>query len=385
MRALIVGGGIGGVTTAMAMRGAGIDATTFERAPDLGQVQVGSGIDVWPNGINVLRQIKPEFVDRLREKSAVTSHMTFMDWRTRKVLVDFPVGEWSAKAGGWTLGIRRGDLHEVLASGLEDGVLELGRNLTSFEQDADGVTARFADGSEERGDVLVGADGIGSTVRTQLCGESKPRYSGHAIWQGYTDLEHELAPYTQFRLYVGRGARFVFLHVDASTICWLGITHDPEGTKADDDKRACLERFAGWAAPTEELIESTPAEEILRADVYDREPVKRWGEGRVTLLGDAAHPMTFDAGQGAMQAIEDGLALPRALERERDVPAALRAYEEQRIPRTTALVNSAWRIGKMFDWESPIVCGLRDWILLRGIFAAVMPRQQQKINSHTID
>jgi 2-polyprenyl-6-methoxyphenol hydroxylase-like FAD-dependent oxidoreductase len=385
MRALIVGGGIGGVTTAMAMRKAGIDATVFERAADIRHVQVGSGIDVWPNGINVLRQINPEVVDRLRERSAVTTHMTFMDWRSRNVLVDFPVGEWSARAGGWTLGVRRGDLHDSLASGLEDGVLELGRSLTSFVQDAGGVIARFEDGSEERGDVLVGADGFGSTVRGQLLGESKPRYSGHAIWQGYTDLEHELAPNGRFPLYVGRGRRFVFLHVDADTICWIGIANDAEGTTVDDVKGSCLERFSGWAAPTAELIESTPPEGILHLDVYDREPVKRWSEGRVTLLGDAAHPMTFDAGQGAMQAIEDGLALTRALERHDDVPSALRAYEAGRVPRTTELVKMARMVGTIFDWENPVVCALRNWILLRGVFARVMPRQQQKLISHTID
>jgi 2-polyprenyl-6-methoxyphenol hydroxylase-like FAD-dependent oxidoreductase len=385
MRALIVGGGIGGVTAAMAMRKAGIDATVFERADDLRRVQVGSGIDVWPNGTNVLRTINPDVVERLRERSAVITRMTFMNWRTRNVLVDFPVGEWSAQAGGWTLGVKRGELHRAVASGLDDTALELGRTLTSFAQDSDHVTARFADGSEERGDVLVGADGFGSTVRRQLLGDSRPRYSGHAIWQGYTELEHELAPYGDFRLYVGRGRRFVFLHVDARTICWVAIANDPEGAATGDQKRACLARFRGWAAPTEALIQSTPDEEITHTDVYDRVPVQRWSEGRVTLLGDAAHPMTFDAGQGAMQAIEDGLAVTRALERERDIPEALRAYETARVPRTSELVRSAWRIGKLFDVENPLVCALRDTILLRGLFANVMPRQQRKVISYRVE
>jgi 2-polyprenyl-6-methoxyphenol hydroxylase-like FAD-dependent oxidoreductase len=385
VRALIVGGGIGGVTAALAMRQAGFDATIFERAPDLGQVQVGSAIDVWPNGIHALRQIDPTLGERLHDRSAVTSHMTFMDWRSAKVLVDFPVGEWSARAGAWTLAIRRGDLHRVLASGLEQDAIELGRNVTRFEQDAEGVTAHFADGSEERGHLLVGADGIGSAVRAQLHGDARPRYSGHAIWQGYTDLEHELAPAGQFRLYVGRGRRFVYLHVDARTICWIGITNDPEGLRVDDVKRACLERFSNWASPIKALIESTPQEEILHAGVYDRPPLERWGDGRVTLLGDAAHAMTFDAGQGAMQAIEDGLALTRALEREHDVPAALRAYEAVRIPRTSELVKTARLIGKLFDLEHPVVCALRDAIVLRGVFATVMPRQQRKLISYRVE
>jgi 2-polyprenyl-6-methoxyphenol hydroxylase-like FAD-dependent oxidoreductase len=311
--------------------------------------------------------------------------MTFMNWRTRKVLVDFPVGEWSTRAGGWTLGVKRGELHRAVASGLEDEALELGRELTGFVQDADHVTARFADGSEVRGDVLVGADGFGSTVRRQLLGDSRPRYSGHAIWQGYSELQHELAPYGHFRLYIGRGRRFVFLHVDRRTICWVAIANDPEGTNARDAKRSCLARFAGWAPPSGALIESTPEDGITQTDVYDRVPVKRWSEGRVTLLGDAAHPMTFDAGQGAMQAIEDGLALTRALEREHDVPAALRAYETKRVPRTSELVRSAWLVGKLFDLEHPLVCALRDAILLRGLFAKVMPLQQRKVISYRVE
>jgi 2-polyprenyl-6-methoxyphenol hydroxylase-like FAD-dependent oxidoreductase len=385
MRALVIGCGIGGMTAALALRKAGIDTTIFERAPELARVQVGSGIDVWPNGINALRTIDPRLVDRLRERSAITTHMGFMDWRTRNLIVEFPVGDWSAEAGGWTLGVRRGELHAAIATGLEEGMLRLGQCLTRFEQDAAGVTAYFEDGSEERGDVLVGADGFDSTVRRRLLGDSAPRYSGHAIWQGYTELEHELAPYGRFRLYVGRGLRFVFLHVDENTICWLGIANDPPGRTAADEKQACLERFSGWAAPTEELIDSTPQSEIMHLDVYDRPPVKRWSDARVTLLGDAAHPMTFDAGQGAMQAIEDGVALARALRRDGDIPTALRAYESPRIERTSELVRMAYLIGKVFDWDNPVACAFRDRVILRGLFARVMPGKQQKLISYTFD
>lgn len=373
------------MTAAMAMRKAGIDATIFERADDLRHVQVGSGIDVWPNGTNVLQTIDPDVVKRLRERSAVITRMTFMNWCTRKVLVSFPVGEWSARAGGLTLGVRRGELHRAVASGLDDGAVELRRTLTGFAQEVDHVTAHFADGSEARGDILVGADGFGSTVRRQLLGDAPPRYSGHAIWQGYSEVQHELAPYGHFRLYVGRGRRFVFLHVDDRTICWVAIANDPEGTKPPDRKRSCLARFSGWAPPTDALIESTPEDGITHTDVYDRVPVKRWSEGRVTLLGDAAHPMTFDAGQGAMQAIEDGQALTRAVEREHDVAAALRVYETTRIPRTSELVRSARLVGKLFDLEHPLVCALRDTILLRGLFANVMPRQQRKVISYMVE
>jgi len=137
-----------------------------------------------------------------------------------------------------------------------------------------------------------------------------------------------------------------------------GEIDPPVGRKADLEQR-----FAGWWEPVQALLAATPESEILRNDILDREPVDRWGVGRVTLLGDAAHPMTPNLGQGACQAIEDAVALAAALAGSSDIVAALRAYERARQPRTARITRLARRMGQVFQWEHPIACRLRDTAL----------------------
>jgi 2-polyprenyl-6-methoxyphenol hydroxylase-like FAD-dependent oxidoreductase len=250
----------------------------------------------------------------------------------------------------------------VLAGGLDDGVLQLGRECVGYEQNADGVTAKFADGADERGDLLIGADGLRSVVRHGLLGDEPLRFARYSSWQSVANYRDELTPDGLFRVIWGPGARFLYYRLDSERLYWEGIFateaggQDPEGSR----KQAVLDRFGGWAKPVPAIVEATTQGDIGRSDVYDRPPIKQWGEGRVTLLGDAAHPMTNAAGQGANQTIEDSVVLGSRLGRAPDIEAGLREYERERIGRSAKIVALAWRLTALSRWSNPVAVRLRD-------------------------
>jgi 2-polyprenyl-6-methoxyphenol hydroxylase-like FAD-dependent oxidoreductase len=228
-----------------------------------------------------------------------------------------------------------------------DDAVRTGSKLERFEQDDSGVTAHFADGRTARGELLVGADGARSAVRAQLLGDGEPRYSGYAARQGVveTDMGKEALMITV----VGNGECWRSYPVDRWWIYWTAGVTTEQGRKEKgaEIKEKTLERFGDFPEPIRSLVEATDDSNTFYADTYDRDPVKEWGEGRVTLLGDAAHAMTWNRGQGAGQGIEGAVLLADALANSDDQVATLREWEAARIPRTSKVVLSARRNGQL--------------------------------------
>lgn len=376
----MIGGGVGGLTAARSLNRAGVEVKVFERAPALEQIQVGGAIHVWHNGMRGLQRLDlADQVQALGGRAAAVEVAEMRNWRGRK-LTSWSPKKTEAEVGAPTVGVKRPELHRVLVGGLEDGMLELGRECTGFEQNDTDVVARFADGVEERADVLVGADGLRSAIRRGLFGEEPPRFAKYASWQSLVDYPaDDETPEGLFRVVWGPGARFLFYRVGAEQLYWEGIFateaggEDPPGGR----KQAVLDRFGDWHGPVGSIIEATDDSSITRGDVYDRKPAKQWGEGRVTLLGDAAHPMTNAAGQGANQAIEDAVVLGICLEGAGDPVAALRAYEEKRIDRAGKISQLAWNLTALSRWHSPVACAFRDR-LITVMMGTIGKRAQRK-------
>jgi 2-polyprenyl-6-methoxyphenol hydroxylase-like FAD-dependent oxidoreductase len=369
---LIIGAGIGGLTTALALRRLGIDTRVFERASELSKIQVGAGLHLWPNALRVLQDLG--LGEDLRASGTPMQRMEF--WSSRgKLLYEMRLDYLERAFGAPGVGVSRAGFHQLLAGALDGGVLRFGAECVGFEQDADGVTVRFAGGRDERGDALIGADGINSVLRAQLLGPARPRYAGYTIWRAIVDFDRERAPLGTFRVVWGRGSRFVFYHASERELYWAAIANAPEGGRdpQGQTRPALLARFRDWPAPTAAIIEATKESSIRRQDIYDRPPVRRWGTGRMTLLGDAAHAMTFNVGQGACQAIEDAAVLSKCLAAGGSAAAALRAYEAQRRDRTARLIKRAWRLGALGRWEHPLSCALRD-TLLRTVLKRAIKR-----------
>jgi 2-polyprenyl-6-methoxyphenol hydroxylase-like FAD-dependent oxidoreductase len=378
-RVLIAGGGIGGLTAAIALQKMGIDVAVFEASANLEKHRVGGGIHLWHNGIRGLQQLDlAARAQALGGSAAEVERAQFATWQG-EVLAEWPVAATARKLGAPTIGVSRPDLHGVLTDAVGPDVLQLGRRCTGFEDHGPGgVTVRFLEGREETGALLLGADGLRSAVRGQLHGPREPRFAGYASWQAIVEFEHPDAPVGLFKVSWGPGARFLWYRLDAKRVYWEGqLAAGPGEDDPEGHKLAAVRRFRGWASPIEAILEATPEAAVSRLDVYDRPGLKRWGAGRVTLLGDAAHPMTNAVGQGANQAIEDGVVLAKCLAASGLTPEALREYESRRVSRTATLAKAARFLTAMNRWHRPSACWVRQRILKAG-FNGIFQRKQNE-------
>lgn len=371
MKAIVIGAGIGGTTAALALLRRGIEVELYEQAPKL--LPLGAGIGLWGNAISCL--------DELGLGDAVLGAGTLMETaeiRTKagRVLGRSSLGEVARRLGRPAVCVRRGVLHDILVGALPAGVLRLGHELEGFSDDGSGVTARFMNGHEARGEVLIGADGLRSKVRRQVLGDGLPRYSGYGGWLGVAEFSHPLLPPGLVVESWGRGERFGMLCCGPGHAYWFAAMNRAEPVPtARPGKKEELLRFArGWHEPYPQLAEATEEGHITELSYWDREPVSRWGEGRVTLLGDAAHPMTPNIGQGACQAIEDGLLLAGLLGGGTAAEQVLREYEARRSRRTAKLVRAARRFGAFAQRSDALSVGLRD-LVFRLVPARVQVRQ----------
>jgi 2-polyprenyl-6-methoxyphenol hydroxylase-like FAD-dependent oxidoreductase len=335
MKALIVGGGIGGLSTAIGLRRYEVEAHVFERAKELGTP--GGGLHVWSNAMQALQAADVQGLDKLGQ---VVERTQFRTW-TGKEIADWPTGDLGRKVGAPTMGTTRPLLHRTLADSLPADIIHLDCECTSYEVRSDGVVARFANGREEHGDVLIGADGTNSVVRAQLHGPEPAKYTGDTSWRTIIeDYSHPMAPNDVLRLFWGPSSRIAFYCVGPKRLYFIGYLKTPQGgTDPDGPKEAAKRVFGNYVAPWPEILEAADESRVIRTDIFDRDPIRRWGSGPVTLVGDAAHPMSPNLGQGACQSIEDGFVVARCLAHGDDPQAALRAYEKARRMRTARMVR----------------------------------------------
>jgi 2-polyprenyl-6-methoxyphenol hydroxylase-like FAD-dependent oxidoreductase len=357
-RALIVGGGIGGLATAHALVGQGIDAVVFEQVDDVRKIQLGGGFHIWTNAARALQRLG--LYDRVQ---AIGAPLDVTEYRTAsgRLLASWPVAEVARENGVLDVGVSRQDLQALLVDALGSDRIRLGARCTGYEQDGDGVRLSFADGREERGSLLVAADGLRSTIRAQIHGAHEPRYAGYTQWQSLIADEGYALPPRDERVLFGPGSRAVLHRVGGERLFWAAVLYGQEsGPEARVGKEALLERFADWQEPVAAAIAATPRERIARLQIYDRTPISSWGVGRVTLLGDAAHPMTTNLSQGACQTLEDAVALARCIRGRDDIEAALKSYERARIRRTSPIVKQSRRIARVGSVRQPLACALRN-------------------------
>lgn len=377
MKATVIGAGIGGLSAAVALRKAGIETVVFERAREL--KEIGAGLSLTANATRALNELG--LADALRGLGGPVRRAEIRTWRG-EVLSTIPVSQLSGKVGTQSVAVHRADLQAVLLRELGEGVVRPGAECVGFEQNGAGVRTFFAGGRKESCDVLIGADGLRSAVRARLLGDGGPRYAGYTAWRAVVTPGRDLFPPGIAFEYWGTGTRCLCAHVGGGRVYWAVSRNAPEGEKdvTGATKGALLGLLRGWHGPVPALIEATEETAILRTDIYDRDPPrKRWGEGRVTLLGDAAHPMTPDLGQGACQAIEDAVVLARYLGRqETGAAAALGLYEARRIRRTAWIVRGSRRTGRIAQMQNPLACRLRD-AALRALPSRLQMKQLEAV------
>ena len=387
LRVLIAGGGIGGVTTALAFRQRGIDAHLFEQADAFREV--GAGIQLSANATRVLRTLG--LGEALARTAVYPEGRDYRAWDTGERVFWTPLGEQAeVHFGAPYYQVHRADLLDILVNALGDAGTHLNARVQAFEQDGHGVTIRLADGRIVTGNVLVGADGIHSTVRAQLSGREQPRYTGCVAWRGLVPAQRltHLGLGRVTGVWMGPNRSIVQYYVSAGrTFNWIGISRSShpaqESWLAEGRAEDALAEYVDWHPTIRAIIAATPR--VLRQALYDREPLAEWRMGRVVLLGDAAHPMMPFYAQGAGQSIEDAYVLAGCLALRPDQPvAALERYVRLRQPRTAWMQQLSRREEKLYQMADPVEIARRNTGLQhsQSLGAAAFPPEQERLYSY---
>ena len=350
LRAVVVGGGLGGMATAVALAQAGIDVQVHEQAQRL--TEVGAGVSLAPNGLRVLDRLGVgEGIERVGVRY-MSNQLLLSDGQPAR----HEPHHFSQP--GTNVGIHRADLLALVAAQLPAGTVRTGHRCTSFSQDADSATVGFADGTTATADVVIGADGIHSVVQGFVVAPARPVFSGVVAYRG---LVRRIDAYRAdaIQMWMGESKHFLVFPVRAGQLLnYVGFvpsdTSVRESWSASGDPAALAAHFAGWDPVIGQVIAaiSEPGGSGFQWGMYDRAPLPRWSSGRLTLLGDAAHPMLPHLGQGVNQALEDAVALATLLggcASSADVPRALTGYERLRRDRTARVQRGSRRQGAGYD------------------------------------
>lgn len=370
----IVGGGIGGVAAALALRRIGVNAVVYEKAAALREV--GAGMMLWPNATRVLRELG--VLKKVALLSGRNTHFLVRN-SNGKILMSIALGKFEVPA----VCMRRADLLSILVDALPTECLRLDHEFEHLTQLKDDVRLYFKNGERANHDAVVGADGIRSKVRSKLFGFSEPIYRGYTVWRGLARYEGSaIAPGFNSESW-GIGKRFGILNTGHRRFTWYATANVPDDhvDPPCGRKRELQQLFSGWHEPIADFLEATDEGEILKHGARDCAPLQQWGKGLVTLLGDAAHPCTPNLGQGGCMALEDALVLAKCLGSGVPIRSALRRYESLRVHRTKHIQQRSLLMGYIGQWQRPVFVNGRN-VVTRIIPARLIARNLRRVYSY---
>jgi FAD-dependent urate hydroxylase len=352
LKIVIIGAGMGGLTAALAMRQAGYAVEIYDRVRELRPA--GAGISLWSNGVKVLNRLGLE-----ADIAAIGGQMDRMAYYSKDgdCLTDFSLAPLVAQVGQRPYPVSRTDLQQMLLQAVGPAAVHLNANCVAVEQAADSATAIFEDGRRATGDVVVGADGTHSLIRSYVLGQPRERrYAGYVNWNGLVPVSQDLAPALCWIIYVGDGQRASLMPVGKDRFYFFLDVPLPKGLDSSPEtyREVLSGYFAGWAPPVQTLIQRLDPLQTNRVEIHDVEPLPVLVNGRVALLGDAGHSTTPDLGQGGCQAMEDAWVLANTLlTNTLSVEDCLRRYEAVRRDRVAEVVLRARKRADMTHAKDP--------------------------------
>ncbi|NNH35529.1 FAD-dependent urate hydroxylase HpxO [Acinetobacter terrestris] len=341
MEITIIGAGMGGLTTGIALKKFGHQVTIYEQAEQI--LAMGAAISLWSNGVKCLNYLG--LTDQVAKLGGQMDHLAYMDGLTGDVMTQFSLHPLIAEVGQRPYPVSRSDLQNMLMDEFGRENIHLGKKMLSFTEANDVVTVQFADGTQVQTQLLIGADGTHSITRAYVLGEQvERRYAGYVNWNGLVEISEDYAPADQWTTYVGEGKRVSLMPVADHRFYFFFDVPLPVGLENNRSHYKALlkEYFTGWCPQVQKLIDHINEQTTNRVEIHDIEPFAQFYKGRVVIVGDAAHSTTPDIGQGGCQAMEDAIYLSRALQiNTLGLEDALQRYQNKRNERANELVLRA--------------------------------------------
>jgi salicylate hydroxylase len=354
LRIAIIGGGIGGLTAALALRARGLDVAVFEQAQVLREI--GAGVSIYGNAARLLKRVRLD--DQLREIGSPIGGIALRTSVGEPIITPAGPATPAFSKGSQGYNVHRADFLNVLFGALPKGMVSLDHRCIQLKEENGRIHLSFANGASTEADVAIGADGIRSVVQREIGLQSRPTSEGMMAYRGLIPAER-LAWASDLKdpaLWLGSGRSFLLYPVAQGRLINMVAfvptdTDSEESWSAPGELKALAAEYVGWDKPVQDIINAL--DETFRWGIYDRAPLPYWSKGRITLMGDAAHPMVPHVGQGAGQAIEDGFTLAVLMEgcTADNVAARLKLYETLRLERTTRVQALARAAGKLYRSE----------------------------------
>ncbi len=369
----ILGGGIAGLSTAIALQNAGIETLVFEAAPEI--KAVGAGLGLGANAIKAFKVLG--IAEEVMSKGRFLPSFTVYNQKG-KVIAKTDSVSVSKKYGLDNFTIHRADLHALLLSKISPGSIQTNIRLERIQQKENTIILHFLDGTVHETDYLIAAEGIHSVVRKYFLPETKPRYAGYTCWRAVIDNSN--LQLNECSETWGSKGRFGIVPLAGNKIYWFACVNTVANNLAMKNYTVqdLLKQFACYHHPVEAILKETKNENLIWGDINDIKPINRYAFNNILLIGDAAHATTPNLGQGACQAVEDAVILAAEIKHNHDITTAFKKFEKRRLKRTHWIVNTSWRIGKIAQLENKFLSRCRN-IFFRNLPKKVNEKQLTKI------
>jgi len=366
----IIGAGIGGLTTAIALIQKGFEVEIFENSPAF--KKAGSGINLAINAMQIYKELG--VYDDILLQGNYTNSMNALS-KKLKVFTSARFEKFEEKYKVKTVAIHRASLHKILLNHIDNTKIHLNKKLKSLEQNNGNVNLVFEDGTSHNATLVIGADGIHSNVRKSIFKNTELRDAKQVCWRGISKAKIDKKYKKELNEIWGKGNRFGFVHITPEEVYWFGLINKDKFKSKDEDLQQI---FSDYPQTVKNIIAETDKKEILCNEIWDLKPIDKWYNGNVCLLGDAAHATTPNLGQGACQAIESAMALSICLKEENNIETAFYKYQLIRKEKANYVTKTSWLLGKMAQSNNSIICILRN-VITKLTPKFITEKQSEKI------